>query len=124
MKSIYYIAFIFLFLPKLFSQTGSTTCYPQELYPGMNYITIKSTKGIERITFTKSAFANVVIPSFKKCTNEVDVSVEVLLDSTQESVSFTVFTCDDNFTTFSILQHRWQIQKKKQAKLELVVILA
>lgn len=117
MKSIYYIAFIFLFLPKLFSQTGSTTCYPQELYPGMNYITIKSTKGIERITFTKSAFANVVIPSFKKCTNELDVSVEVLLDSTQESVSFTVFTCDDNFTTFSILQHRWQIQKEKTGKI-------
>jgi len=116
-KKLIRILFFILNINFLFAQNGLTTCYPKELYPGMNFITIENSSGIDRITYTKSSRTIVKVPVIKDCPKSVDISAEVLEDSTQESISLTVYACNGTFSSYAILQRKWQILKEKITRL-------
>lgn len=95
------------------SVVAQVKTYPTILYNGENIITIKHPQGIERIRAAGTRGVQPFAPNVTGCPKEVNVRVLVLNSSPQETVTFTVFDCNGNFSTIDITSENWTIRHER-----------
>jgi hypothetical protein len=103
----------------LWARPEVTGYYPQQIYPGVNVITVTNSQGIDRIVARGGRHTAIDVPTISGCPTKVDVRVTVGSATTSENVEFTVFDCQGGFSSQTLeSREKWTILHEKTGNVE------